>query len=145
MVHGQSRMPSKSITSWAFAIIMLLMPSGTGGDAKAQAYDANGCAKPPSSSCVSTEGRWDDEDGDGNDDTYVSYFINNCGTRILLKMCNQRRRQELTWGCEITSLRAGQTKFLRTWGGATGETKWAYLASRDATSDDICRKGLRDE
>jgi hypothetical protein len=113
--------------------------------ALAQTYDEFGCAKPPSSNCVANESRWDDEDGDGNDDTFISYFTNNCGTRILLKMCNQRQRQELHWGCEVTVLRAGETKFLRTWGGATGESKWAYIASRDAHSDDLCRKGLRDE
>lgn len=123
----------------------LIMIGGSTVQARARGDEEQLCAKPPKKDCVATDIRWDDEDGDGNDDTFVSYFTNNCGTRVVLKMCNQRRRAELAWGCEVTTLRAGQTKFLRTSGGATGQTKWAYLASRDSSSDDQCKRALRDE
>lgn len=118
-------------------VIIGIVLNSLATSAGAQEFDATGCWK-TQPSCVSSDSHWED------DDTYVSVFTNNCGGRIYIRYCNQRKRQELHWACDWGPLGNRQTVTLRTWGGATGgPTKMNWMGSRDVESDKVCGRAVQ--
>lgn len=118
-----------------FAVFTALAGLTSAPPAVAQNFDAIGCWVTPED-CVTMESRWASEDQ--GDDTLVTTFTNRCGGRIYIKYCNERQRQELSWGCETGVLNDRQQVSLSSWGGTTGRSTARWNGSRDAESDKLC-------